>query len=178
MEARPWDSGLVLDDQDNIDILRSPFFDVGFDYETTVEEYFGRIHIPLVDTIDDQRSKGKWTIVGRFTPATIPIASPSPFKDCIHRLLPIIAGIISKSKDFLRRRFPTTYVLHQRSYLALAQLLISPIPSSLTPLLAADPVAFVACCCSMKHKEVVTKLTTATHQWGWCREKKVALELC
>ncbi|KAH0469090.1 hypothetical protein IEQ34_002322 [Dendrobium chrysotoxum] len=71
-----WDYGLVLDEDDNIDILRSPFFDVGFDFDNTVEEYFDRIHITLVDTIDDQRTKGRWTILGRSTTASPPDTPP------------------------------------------------------------------------------------------------------
>ncbi|KAH0463381.1 hypothetical protein IEQ34_007963 [Dendrobium chrysotoxum] len=74
-----WDYGLILDEHDNIDILWSPFFDVGFDFDNTVEEYFERIHITLVDTIDDQRKKGRWIIFGR---ATIGLATPSaPTRD-------------------------------------------------------------------------------------------------
>ncbi|KAH0453555.1 hypothetical protein IEQ34_017879 [Dendrobium chrysotoxum] len=76
MEVPAWDYGLVLDEDDNIDILRSPFFDVGFDFDDTVEEYFDRIHITLVDTIDDQRAKGRWTILGRLTTASLPDTPP------------------------------------------------------------------------------------------------------
>ncbi|KAH0433263.1 hypothetical protein IEQ34_027070 [Dendrobium chrysotoxum] len=76
MEVLEWDYGLVLDENDNVDILRSPFFDVGFDFDNTVEEYFDKIHITLVDTIDDQRKKGRWTILGRFTTISPPDTSP------------------------------------------------------------------------------------------------------
>ncbi|KAH0466838.1 hypothetical protein IEQ34_004076 [Dendrobium chrysotoxum] len=102
MEFHPWDSGLVLDDQDNIDVLRSPFFDVGFGYETTVEEYLERIHVTLVDTFDDQRTKGKWTIVGRFTPAVPPTISLFSVRSYFHRLLRIITGTLGNSKEVVK----------------------------------------------------------------------------
>ncbi|KAH0462308.1 hypothetical protein IEQ34_009883 [Dendrobium chrysotoxum] len=78
-EVPEWDYGLILHEHDNIDILRSPFFDVGFDFDNTIEEYFERIHITLVDTIDDQRKKGQWTLFGRATTASPP--ATSTFKD-------------------------------------------------------------------------------------------------
>ncbi|KAH0451298.1 hypothetical protein IEQ34_018597 [Dendrobium chrysotoxum] len=94
----------VDSDDDNIDILRSPFFDVGFDFDNTVEEYFDRIHITLVDTIDDQRKKGRWTILGRLTTVSPPDTSPlrrrkllnrSVVTKAITKLLPVQAARMS-----------------------------------------------------------------------------------
>ncbi|KAH0456982.1 hypothetical protein IEQ34_014889 [Dendrobium chrysotoxum] len=87
-----WDYGLVLDEHDNIDILRSPFFDVGFNFDNTIEEYFERIHITLVDTIDDQRKKGRWTIFGRATTVSPP--ATSTFKDYFTHLLRFLTHTI------------------------------------------------------------------------------------
>ncbi|KAH0457911.1 hypothetical protein IEQ34_013226 [Dendrobium chrysotoxum] len=101
MEVPEWDYGLVLDEDDNIDILRSPFFDVGFHFDNTVEEYFDRIHITLVDTIDDQRTKGRWTIVGRATTSLPPVTSS--FKGYFTLFLQALTNTISIQVDTIRR---------------------------------------------------------------------------
>ncbi|KAH0466501.1 hypothetical protein IEQ34_003739 [Dendrobium chrysotoxum] len=60
MEVPARDYSLVLDEQDNIDILHSPFFDVGFDYDHTVEEYLDRITLPwwIRSTIKGRKDSG------------------------------------------------------------------------------------------------------------------------
>ncbi|PKU81746.1 hypothetical protein MA16_Dca018688 [Dendrobium catenatum] len=67
---------IVHDDRDQVDILQSSFFDVGFDFDDTVEEYIDRIQYSFVDVIDEQRSNGRWIIIGRppssTTSATFP----------------------------------------------------------------------------------------------------------
>ncbi|PKU61088.1 hypothetical protein MA16_Dca020461 [Dendrobium catenatum] len=80
MEEPEWNFGFVHDDQGQVDILQSPFFDVGFDFDDTIEDYIDRIHYTLVDVIDEQRSKGRWIIDGRPpappNPASFPATSP------------------------------------------------------------------------------------------------------
>ncbi|KAH0454130.1 hypothetical protein IEQ34_016054 [Dendrobium chrysotoxum] len=102
MEVPAWDYGLVLDEDDNIDILRSPFFDVGFDFDNTVEEYFDQIHITLVDTIDDQRTKGRWTILGRLTTASLP--DTPPFRGYFPHLQHFLTYTIGKQVAAIRQR--------------------------------------------------------------------------
>ncbi|KAH0449672.1 hypothetical protein IEQ34_020364 [Dendrobium chrysotoxum] len=72
-----WNFGFVHDDRGQVDILQSPFFDVGFDFDDTVEEYIDRIQYDLVDVIDEQRSKGRWIIYGHPPPPPIPATSPA-----------------------------------------------------------------------------------------------------
>ncbi|KAI0496933.1 hypothetical protein KFK09_023259 [Dendrobium nobile] len=60
--------GLVFHADGSIDILRSPCFDVGFEDETTVEEYLERV-VPILASIFDRRFRGyTWTIIGRHPP--------------------------------------------------------------------------------------------------------------
>ncbi|KAH0453290.1 hypothetical protein IEQ34_017614 [Dendrobium chrysotoxum] len=96
MAEPEWDYGLVHDDRDQIDILQSPFFDVCFDFDDTVEEYIDRIQYTLVDVIDEQRSKGRWIITGRPPSSIAPATSPHPVKDYVDRILAILADTILK----------------------------------------------------------------------------------
>ncbi|PKU59036.1 hypothetical protein MA16_Dca029107 [Dendrobium catenatum] len=66
------DSGFVLDAHGDIHITRSPFFDVGFDFDDIVEDYLNRILPHLVGILDDQFSDYEWTINDH------PPASPTP----------------------------------------------------------------------------------------------------
>ncbi|KAH0455177.1 hypothetical protein IEQ34_015209 [Dendrobium chrysotoxum] len=77
IEELEWNFGFVHDDRGQVDILQSPFFDVGFDFDDTVEEYIDRIQYDLVDVIDEQRSKGRWIIYGHPPPPPIPVTSPA-----------------------------------------------------------------------------------------------------
>ncbi|PKU62323.1 hypothetical protein MA16_Dca026506 [Dendrobium catenatum] len=65
MEKPEWNFGFEYDNQGRVNILRSPFFDVGFDFDDTVEEYLDRILPTLVDSIDDHFSVYTWIIKGR-----------------------------------------------------------------------------------------------------------------
>ncbi|PKU65812.1 hypothetical protein MA16_Dca009141 [Dendrobium catenatum] len=69
------DHGLFYDIYGNIHVLRSPFFDVGFGFDNTVEEYLDRILPTLVDSIDDQFSDYTWIIEGHPTVPPPPLSS-------------------------------------------------------------------------------------------------------
>ncbi|PKU64825.1 hypothetical protein MA16_Dca020904 [Dendrobium catenatum] len=58
------DSGLIFDIYSDIHITRSPFFDVRFGFDDTVEDYLIRILPTLVDVIDKQFQDYDWTIDG------------------------------------------------------------------------------------------------------------------
>ncbi|PKU86081.1 hypothetical protein MA16_Dca001912 [Dendrobium catenatum] len=70
------DHGFVPDYQGDIDVIRSPFFDVGFGFDHTVEDYLNRILPHLVDVLDEQLPTDEWTITG--SPPTSPTSAPSP----------------------------------------------------------------------------------------------------
>ncbi|KAI0501697.1 hypothetical protein KFK09_016642 [Dendrobium nobile] len=68
--------GLVFNADGSINILRSPCFDVGFEDETTVEEYLERV-VPILESIVDRRfSSYDWSLVSHprhpSPPATFP----------------------------------------------------------------------------------------------------------
>ncbi|PKU70003.1 hypothetical protein MA16_Dca022134 [Dendrobium catenatum] len=67
------DSGLVLDDEGYIHPIRSPFFDVGFGFDETVENYLNRILPTLIDIIDERFEDYEWTIE-----STPPVFPPPP----------------------------------------------------------------------------------------------------
>ncbi|PKU69534.1 hypothetical protein MA16_Dca019220 [Dendrobium catenatum] len=66
------DHGFAYDFQGDIDIVRSPFFDVGFGFDHTVDDYLNRIIPTLVDIIDEQLPADDWILNGR------PPSSPNP----------------------------------------------------------------------------------------------------
>ncbi|PKU61230.1 hypothetical protein MA16_Dca023271 [Dendrobium catenatum] len=55
--------GFAYDDQGEVDILLSPFFDPIWEYDNSVESYIARILFQLTETIDEQRPKGHWFII-------------------------------------------------------------------------------------------------------------------
>ncbi|PKU85462.1 hypothetical protein MA16_Dca003202 [Dendrobium catenatum] len=67
--------GLVFNANGSLNILRSPFFDAGFEHEDTVGEYFERILPSLVHVIDRQFQDYIWTITGRHPPPPPPAAT-------------------------------------------------------------------------------------------------------
>ncbi|PKU80644.1 hypothetical protein MA16_Dca012402 [Dendrobium catenatum] len=78
MEVPEWNFGFEYDNRGRVNILRSPFFDVGFDFDDTVEDYLDRILPALVESIDDHFSVYTWIVEGRrFAPPPRP-ASTSP----------------------------------------------------------------------------------------------------
>ncbi|PKU61991.1 hypothetical protein MA16_Dca026056 [Dendrobium catenatum] len=68
--------GFVFNSQGEIDVIQSPFFDLGFGFNNTVEEYVDRILLHLADVVDEQRPTKEWKITGRLPasppPATFP----------------------------------------------------------------------------------------------------------
>ncbi|KAI0520397.1 hypothetical protein KFK09_007869 [Dendrobium nobile] len=69
--------GLVFNADGSINILRSPCFDVGFEDETTVEEYLERVVPILASIYDRQLSKHTWSLESQaFTPSSSPSTSP------------------------------------------------------------------------------------------------------
>ncbi|PKU65574.1 hypothetical protein MA16_Dca024882 [Dendrobium catenatum] len=71
------DSGLVLDIYGDIHITRSPFFDVGFGLDETIEDYLNRILPTLIDVVDEQFEDYSWTINGyRSAPPPTPSTRP------------------------------------------------------------------------------------------------------
>ncbi|PKU59831.1 hypothetical protein MA16_Dca027707 [Dendrobium catenatum] len=69
--------GLVFNADGSINVLRSPCFDVGFEDETTVEEYLERVVPILASIYDRQFSKYTWSLDGHLRhpspPATFPL---------------------------------------------------------------------------------------------------------
>ncbi|KAL0918829.1 hypothetical protein M5K25_010870 [Dendrobium thyrsiflorum] len=64
----PWmadpnlDHGFVFDDQGLVDVLHSPFFDIDFENDHTVEEYVDRILFSLATAIDQRRPPVQWQL--------------------------------------------------------------------------------------------------------------------
>ncbi|PKU80328.1 Acetolactate synthase small subunit 2, chloroplastic [Dendrobium catenatum] len=56
------DHGFVYDDQGQVDILKSLFFDLNLDIDQTVEVYVERITFTLADAIDEQLYSIQWQI--------------------------------------------------------------------------------------------------------------------
>ncbi|PKU74177.1 hypothetical protein MA16_Dca020153 [Dendrobium catenatum] len=71
------DHGFVYNDRGEIDILLSPFYDPDWEYDKTVERYVKRILYCLAHTIDLQKPKTPWLLVGRSTPSPSVATSPS-----------------------------------------------------------------------------------------------------
>ncbi|PKU87736.1 hypothetical protein MA16_Dca023579 [Dendrobium catenatum] len=63
------DSGFVYDIYDDIHITRLQFFDVGFGFDDTIEDYLNRILPTLVDVIDDQFQDYDWILPRSSIPA-------------------------------------------------------------------------------------------------------------
>ncbi|PKU64013.1 hypothetical protein MA16_Dca012599 [Dendrobium catenatum] len=83
------DYDISYDHQVDIDVIRSPFFDVGFGSDHTVEDYLNRILPHLVDILDEQLLADEWIINGR-TPS-----SPNPASSPAARLLGITCLIVA-----------------------------------------------------------------------------------
>ncbi|PKU77344.1 hypothetical protein MA16_Dca026288 [Dendrobium catenatum] len=63
------DHGFAYNERGEIDILISPFYEPDWEYDETVERYVKRILYCLVETIDLQKPKTPWLLVGRYTPS-------------------------------------------------------------------------------------------------------------
>ncbi|PKU86550.1 hypothetical protein MA16_Dca019996 [Dendrobium catenatum] len=66
------DHGFVFDEQGRTDILGSPFFDVFFGNDETVEGYIDRIFYQLTVSIKEHLQPGRWIIIGHPPPTTSP----------------------------------------------------------------------------------------------------------
>ncbi|PKU88040.1 hypothetical protein MA16_Dca019490 [Dendrobium catenatum] len=97
MEEPEWNFGFEYDNRGRVNILRSPFFDIGFDFDDTVEEYLDRILPALVESIDDHFSIYTWIIEGpRYTPP--PRLAPSSSSLRIYGI--VVLGVVSSLACF------------------------------------------------------------------------------
>ncbi|PKU60900.1 hypothetical protein MA16_Dca015444 [Dendrobium catenatum] len=87
------EGGLVFDVYGDIHILRSPFFDEGFDHDDTIEDYLDQILPTLVHVIDGQFSDYDWTFNGH-PPASPPSPPPLPSPP-LRIVCAIYLGVIS-----------------------------------------------------------------------------------
>ncbi|PKU83514.1 hypothetical protein MA16_Dca020667 [Dendrobium catenatum] len=71
------DHGFLFDEQGRTDILGSPFFDVFFGNDETVEGYIDRIIYQLTLSIEEHLPPGRWIIVGHPPPPPPPATVPS-----------------------------------------------------------------------------------------------------
>ncbi|KAI0519182.1 hypothetical protein KFK09_006625 [Dendrobium nobile] len=85
--------GLVFDAQGNLDVLRSPFFDAGFESdEDTVGDYLERILPSLIKVIDRQRPEYNWSIDGR---SSTPLPNPAPSSPSLRIYGTVFLGVVS-----------------------------------------------------------------------------------
>ncbi|PKU85062.1 hypothetical protein MA16_Dca022298 [Dendrobium catenatum] len=74
------DHGFAYTEHGEIDIFLSPFYEPDWEYNVTVERYVNRIVYCLAGTIDLQRPRTPWILLGRPpaspTPASSPTTSP------------------------------------------------------------------------------------------------------
>ncbi|KAL0927408.1 hypothetical protein M5K25_001574 [Dendrobium thyrsiflorum] len=71
------DHDFYYDDQGRVDVLRSPFFDVAFENDTTADEYVERILYQLTLAIEDQLPASRWCLVSRRPSSPNPATSPA-----------------------------------------------------------------------------------------------------
>ncbi|KAI0512409.1 hypothetical protein KFK09_008548 [Dendrobium nobile] len=96
--------GLVFDAQGNLDVLRSPFFDAGFESdEDTVGDYLDRILPSLIKVIDRQRPDYEWTIDGR---PPVPPPHPTPSSLSLRISGAVYLGVVSSLVWFFFSRQP------------------------------------------------------------------------
>ncbi|KAL0928276.1 hypothetical protein M5K25_000148 [Dendrobium thyrsiflorum] len=76
MEDPDVDHEFLYDEQGRVDILQSPFFNVTFGSDRTVDEYVDRIIYQLTFAIEDRIPQGRWYLIGR--PSTPPNLAPNP----------------------------------------------------------------------------------------------------
>ncbi|PKU70264.1 hypothetical protein MA16_Dca019242 [Dendrobium catenatum] len=72
------DHDFAYNDRGEIDILLSPFYDPDWEYDEMVERYVKRILYSLAHTIDLQKPKTPWHLIGRSTPSPSAATSPPP----------------------------------------------------------------------------------------------------
>ncbi|KAL0908086.1 hypothetical protein M5K25_022556 [Dendrobium thyrsiflorum] len=83
------DHGFLYDEQERVDILHSPFFDVAFGDDRNANEYVDRILYQLTLAIEDQLPQGHWRIIGH--PSTSPDLAPNPATSIRGFFLPTVA---------------------------------------------------------------------------------------
>ncbi|KAL0905721.1 hypothetical protein M5K25_024159 [Dendrobium thyrsiflorum] len=70
------DHGFVCNSQGQVDLLRSPFFDLNLE----VDDYVDRILFTLVPSIEEHQPSGQWRIIGHpptsSSPTTFPLGKP------------------------------------------------------------------------------------------------------
>ncbi|PKU77951.1 hypothetical protein MA16_Dca011571 [Dendrobium catenatum] len=71
------DHGLAYNALEEIDILRSPFYEPDWEYDESVEDYVNRILYCLAETIDLQKPKTRWLIISHPSPPPPPVTSLS-----------------------------------------------------------------------------------------------------
>ncbi|KAL0926585.1 hypothetical protein M5K25_002824 [Dendrobium thyrsiflorum] len=59
------DHGFIYDNQGQVDILNSSFFDIKSEVDSTIEEYVERIVCTLAAAIDNQLSPVQWQLVSK-----------------------------------------------------------------------------------------------------------------
>ncbi|KAL0919222.1 hypothetical protein M5K25_011304 [Dendrobium thyrsiflorum] len=86
------DHGFLFDDQGRVDILGSPFFDVTFENDNTVDEYADRIIYQLTLAIEEQIPAGRWYLVSCH-PTSSDLAT-SPATSTQGLLLLLVASLV------------------------------------------------------------------------------------
>ncbi|KAL0905027.1 hypothetical protein M5K25_027199 [Dendrobium thyrsiflorum] len=89
-----FDHGFRYDEQERVDILHSPFFDVAFGDDRDANEYVDRILYQLTLAIEDQLPQGHWRIIGH--PSTSPNLAPNPAASTRSFFLPTNTDIIAR----------------------------------------------------------------------------------
>ncbi|KAL0910860.1 hypothetical protein M5K25_018956 [Dendrobium thyrsiflorum] len=72
------DAGFVFDGQGRTDILASPFFDIHFGFDETVDDYVDRILYQLTLSLEVHIQPGRWIIDSRPPPPPPPPPASSP----------------------------------------------------------------------------------------------------
>ncbi|KAL0915671.1 hypothetical protein M5K25_016106 [Dendrobium thyrsiflorum] len=73
------DNGFVYNSQGQVDIIRSPFFDLNLEIDDTIDNYVDRILFTLTLAIEEHQVSGQWRIIGHpptsAPPATFPLSN-------------------------------------------------------------------------------------------------------
>ncbi|KAH0471037.1 hypothetical protein IEQ34_000760 [Dendrobium chrysotoxum] len=97
------DHGFAYNNQGEVDILLSTFFDSNWEHDDSVEDYVDRILFQLTETIDEQRPKEHWLIVGRTPSSTSPATSSA---DKALRVTCLVGGHHPKEDFAVRGKEP------------------------------------------------------------------------
>ncbi|KAL0907005.1 hypothetical protein M5K25_025540 [Dendrobium thyrsiflorum] len=94
------DHGFLYDEQERVDILHSPFFDVAVGHDRNANEYVDRILYQLTLAIEDQLPQGHWRIIGH--PSTSPDLAPNPATSTRSFFLPTIDAALEEGVEILK----------------------------------------------------------------------------